>query len=162
MASRGRMTSLGLGASCAVTGAAFALIVLAAAMIEHPLPRSDEAVAMMAERGVAADPTLVPYVYIFDLAGGYYGSTSLRFSFSKDDNVAMLRRLRDAGVKTGIGTDLVLDWFRYLPLAYITELKGFVEAGSEPGEGGAGVTNQADHIRIRAGRGPSPKGPARC
>ena len=70
------MTSLGLGASCAVTGAAFALIVLAAAMIEHPLPRSDEAVAMMAERGVAADPTLVPYVYIFDLAGGYYGSTS--------------------------------------------------------------------------------------
>ena len=98
-------------------------------MIEHPLPRSDEAIAMMAERGVAADPTLVPYVYIFDLAGGYYGSTSRRFSFSKDDNVAMLRRLRDAGVKTGIGTDLVLDWFRYLPSAYITELKGFVEAG---------------------------------
>ena len=98
-------------------------------MIEHPLPRTEEAIAKMAELGVAADPTLVPYVYIFNLAGGYYGSTSRRFSFSKDDNVAMLRRLRDAGVKTGIGTDLVLDWFRYLPSAYITELEGFVQAG---------------------------------
>jgi imidazolonepropionase-like amidohydrolase len=98
-------------------------------MIEHPLPRTDESIQQMAEQGVAADPTLVPYVYIFDLSGGYWGSTSRRFTFSKDDNVSMLRRLREAGVRSGVGTDLVFDWFRYLPSAYITELKSFVEAG---------------------------------
>lgn len=103
-------------------------------MIEHPLPRTDEAIAHMAELGVAADPTLVPYEYIFDLADGYYGTTSRRFSFSKEDNVEMLRRLREAGVKVGIGTDLVFDWFRYLPSAYITELEGFVQAGYTPRE----------------------------
>jgi imidazolonepropionase-like amidohydrolase len=103
-------------------------------MIEHPLPRSDETIAAMAARGVAADPTLVPYVYIFDIAGGYWGSTSRRFTFSKDDNVTMLRRLRAAGVQLGVGTDLVFDWFRYLPSAYITELKGFVVAGFSPAE----------------------------
>jgi len=103
-------------------------------MIEHPLPRTDEAIRKMAELGVAADPTLVPYVYIFDIADGYYGSTSRRFSFSKTDNVDMLRRLREAGVKVGIGTDLVMDWFRYLPSAYITELESFVRAGYTPRE----------------------------
>lgn len=98
-------------------------------MIEHPLPRSDEAIRAMAENGVASVPTLVPYSYIFDIAGGYWGSTSRRFTFSKDDNLTMLRRLRAAGVRTGVGTDLVFDWFRYLPTAYITELAHFVEAG---------------------------------
>jgi imidazolonepropionase-like amidohydrolase len=98
-------------------------------MIEHPLPRSDETIRLMAEKGVASVPTLVPYIYIFDLAGGYWGSTSRRFTFSKDENLEMLRRLRAAGVRTGIGTDLVFDWFRYLPSAYITELKSFVKAG---------------------------------
>jgi imidazolonepropionase-like amidohydrolase len=98
-------------------------------MIEHPLPRSDEAIQAMAENGVTSVPTLVPYTYIFDIAGGYWGSTSRRFTFSQEDNVAMLRRLRAADVKTGVGTDLVFDWFRYLPTAYITELEHFVEAG---------------------------------
>ena len=98
-------------------------------MIEHPLPRTDEVIAKMATQGVAADPTLVPYSYIFDIAGGYYGSTSRRFSFSKTDNVEMLARLREAGIEVGIGTDLVFDWFRYLPSAYITELESFVRAG---------------------------------
>jgi imidazolonepropionase-like amidohydrolase len=103
-------------------------------MIEHPLPRSDEAIRIMAERGVEAVPTLVPYDYIFDLSGGYWGSTSRRFSFGKEDNLAMLRRLRAAGVKIGVGTDLVSGWFRYLPAAYIHELQDFVKAGYSPGE----------------------------
>jgi len=115
-------------------------------MIEHPLPRTDEAIARMAELGVAADPTLVPYVYIFDLAGGYYGSTSRRFSFSKDDNVDMLRRLREAGVKVGVGTDLVFDWFRYLPSAYITELESFVRAGYTPREALAIATRESAEL----------------
>ncbi len=97
--------------------------------IEHPLPRTDEVVAMMSDRGVYSVPTLTTYSYIFDLSGGYYGSTSRRFSFSKQANLDVLRRMKEAGIKMGIGTDLVMDWFRFLPSSYISELEWFVEAG---------------------------------
>ena len=98
-------------------------------MIEHPLPRSDEIIAKMAAKGVASDPTLVPYEIIFDQSGGYWGSPSRRFTFSKDANLEMLRRLRRAGVKLGIGTDLVFDWYRYMPAPYLLEMQRFQQAG---------------------------------
>jgi imidazolonepropionase-like amidohydrolase len=98
-------------------------------IIEHPLPRTDETIALMAQKGVAADPTLVPYIYIFDISGGYFGSTSRRFTFSKEANLEMLRRLKKAGLKIGVGTDLVETWYRYLPAPYLTELRQFVAAG---------------------------------
>ena len=97
--------------------------------IEHPLPRSDKTIELMAKLGTAADPTLIPYMIIFDQSGGYYDSTSRRFTFSKEANLEMLRRLKRAGIKCGVGTDLVSNWYRYLPVAYITELKQFVAAG---------------------------------
>ncbi|HYA96998.1 MAG TPA: amidohydrolase family protein [Methylomirabilota bacterium] len=97
--------------------------------IEHPLPRSEETIQLMARKGVAADPTLIPYQIIFDEWGGYFGSTSRRFTFSKEANLEMLRRLKRAGIKCGIGTDLILHWYRYLPGAYIQEMKNFVAAG---------------------------------
>lgn len=103
-------------------------------MIEHPLPRTDETVRMMAEAGTESVPTLIPYIYIFDLSGGYFGSTSRRFTFSKADNLDVLRRMREAGIKMGIGTDLVSDWFRYLPHAYISELRQFLSVGYTPEE----------------------------
>jgi len=97
--------------------------------VEHPLPRSDETIQLMARKGTAAVPTLIPYIYIFDQNGGYFGSTSRRFTFSKEADLEMLRRLKRAGIKLGVGTDLILNWFRYMPDAYITELKHFVMAG---------------------------------
>ena len=97
--------------------------------IEHPLPRTDEVISMMAARGVYSVPTLTAYAYIFDRSGGYYGSTSRRFSFSKEANLDVLRRMKKAGIKMGIGTDLVMDAFRFLPSAYITELEWFVKGG---------------------------------
>jgi len=97
--------------------------------IEHPLPRTDECIALMAERGVDAVPTVVAYLIIFDRMKGYFGSTSRRFTFSKEANVEMLRRLRRAGVRMGIGTDVIFDDYRMFPAPYITELKLFVEAG---------------------------------
>ena len=97
--------------------------------VEHPLPRTDEAISMMAARGVHAVPTLTTYTYIFDRSGGYYDSTSRRFSFSKEANLDVLRRMKQAGIKMGIGTDLVMDAFRFLPNAYITELEWFVKGG---------------------------------
>ena len=83
----------------------------------------------MARRGTEADPTLIPYEFIFDLAGGYYNTPSRRFTFSKEANFAVLRRMKQAGIKMGIGTDLVTDWFRALPYPYIKEMKNFAEAG---------------------------------
>ena len=97
--------------------------------IEHPLPRSEETIQLMAKKGVAADPTLIPYQIIFEEWGRYFGSTSRRFTFSKDANLEMLKRLRKAGIKCGVGTDLILHWYRYMPGPYIRELKNFVEAG---------------------------------
>lgn len=97
--------------------------------IEHPLPRSDEAIRLMAERGVQAVPTLIPYTIIIDVFGGYFGSTSRRFTFSKEANLELVRKMKQAGVKIGVGTDIVMDWFRYMPYGYIKELKMFTEAG---------------------------------
>jgi imidazolonepropionase-like amidohydrolase len=97
--------------------------------IEHPLPRSEETIQLMAKKGTAADPTLIPYQIIFEEWGGYFGSTSRRFTFSKDANLEMLKRLRRAGIKCGVGTDLILHWYHYMPGPYIRELKNFVEAG---------------------------------
>lgn len=97
--------------------------------LEHPLPRTDEAIRKMAEKGIQAVPTLVPYTLIFDLYGGYFGSLSRRFSFSKEANLEVVRKMRRAGIKMGIGTDVVMDWFRYLPHAYLRELELFTQVG---------------------------------
>jgi len=98
-------------------------------VIEHPLPRTDQTIQLMAQKGTEAVPTLVSYVYLFDLYVGYYGSTSRRFTFSKEANLEVVRRMKSAGVKMGIGTDLVTNWFRCLPDPYIRELKQFVLLG---------------------------------
>jgi imidazolonepropionase-like amidohydrolase len=99
-------------------------------MIEHPLPRSDETIRLMAQRGTEADPTVYVYTYYFGrFGGGYFGSTSRRFQFGDSLNVDVLRRMRAAGIKMGIGTDLIVDWFRSLPHPYINELKYFTQVG---------------------------------
>ena len=102
--------------------------------IEHPLPRTDEVVAMMAQRGIASVPTVVPYDYIFEWMGSYHSSTSRRFELSGETTRAMLRKMKEAGVLIGLGTDLVFDWFRDLPYAYIQELEVYLECGFTPTE----------------------------
>jgi imidazolonepropionase-like amidohydrolase len=98
-------------------------------MIEHPLPRTDETIREMVEKGTQSDPTLIPYILIFNLAGGYYDTTSRRFTFSKDANFALVKKMKDAGITLGIGTDLVTDWYQFLPRPYIEEMKQFVKLG---------------------------------
>lgn len=104
-------------------------------MIEHPLPRTDETIRLMAQKGVEADPTVYVYTYFFGrYGGGYFGSTSRRFIFGDSLNVDVLRRMKAAGIKMGIGTDLIVDWFRSLPHPYINELKYFTQAGYSTSE----------------------------
>lgn len=98
-------------------------------MIEHPLPRSDETIRLMAEKKVESNPTLIPYQIIFKLSGGYFGSTSRRFTFSDSANLALVKKMKTAGITLGIGTDLVVDWFQYLPWPYHEEMRNFVKLG---------------------------------
>lgn len=114
--------------------------------VEHPLPRTDEVIQMMADKRVHSVPTLIPYSYIFDLSGGYFGSTSRRFSFSNEANLDVLRRMRKAGIKMGVGTDLVMNWFRYLPTAYIRELEFFVQGGYSKSEALIAATRDGAEI----------------
>jgi imidazolonepropionase-like amidohydrolase len=97
--------------------------------VEHPLPRSDEAIALMAKRGIASVPTLVTYRIIQRKSGGYFGSTSRRFELNEDSIVAMAKKLRQAKVKMGIGLDLITDAPNYMPGAYIDELESFTQVG---------------------------------
>jgi imidazolonepropionase-like amidohydrolase len=120
--------------------------------IEHPLPRSDETIRLMAQKGTAAVPTLIPYIFIFDESGGYFDSTSRRFTFSKEANLEMLRRLKAAGIRMGVGTDLVMDWFRFLPQPYLTELKQFVAAGYTAAEALVAATRTNAEILDMADR----------
>jgi imidazolonepropionase-like amidohydrolase len=98
-------------------------------MIEHPLPRTDETIQLMARKGTEADPTLIPYMLIFNMEGGYYDTPSRRFTFSKAANFELVKKMKNAGIHLGVGTDLVNDWYRMLPGPYITELKQFVKLG---------------------------------
>jgi len=98
-------------------------------MIEHPLPRTDEAIRLMAKKGVSADVTIIPYVYIFDKLGGYHGSTSRRFTLTRESLFDMGRRLRKAGVTIGVGLDLWGSMMKCLPEPYIAELKNLVTIG---------------------------------
>jgi imidazolonepropionase-like amidohydrolase len=97
--------------------------------IEHPLPRTDEAIAEMARRKVGAIPTLQVYQNVFDQSGGYYGSTSRRFSMSGQANFDVFKRMKAAGVVMGVGTDTIGGAHRFVPAMYIAELKWFVKGG---------------------------------
>lgn len=101
--------------------------------VEHPLPRSDETIKLMVQKGTCADITLIPYQYI-NAMGGYNFSSSRRFSETDAANLAMARKLDAAGVRIGIGTDLVVNWFRYLPDAYIQELRNYQSLGHTPAQ----------------------------
>jgi imidazolonepropionase-like amidohydrolase len=98
-------------------------------MIEHPLPRSDRAVALMAKMKTASVPTLQVYQNVLDTAGGFYGSTSRRFTMTSQSNFDMFKKLKAAGVTMGVGTDTIGRVNQMIPNPYIAELKWFVKGG---------------------------------
>lgn len=98
-------------------------------MIEHPLPRSDAAIAMMAKKGIGAVPTMQVYQNLLDRAGGFYGSTSRRFTMTSQGNFDVFKKMKAAGVVMGIGTDAIGEAARMAPNSYLAELKWFVRGG---------------------------------
>jgi len=98
--------------------------------IEHPMARSDKAILLMAKNNIAAIPTVwILNKVIASGKGGYWGSMSRRFTTSKNISMGMLRKLKDANVKMGVGTDLVTDLYTSMPDPYIGELKNFQAVG---------------------------------
>jgi len=102
--------------------------------IDHPLPRDEETIRLMAENGTSAVPTIYAYYNIFQERGGYWNLLSRRFYFDHAANMEMLRRLKRAGVKVGVGTDVIMDYTNQLPKAYLLELRFYLEAGYSPME----------------------------
>lgn len=98
-------------------------------MIEHPLPRTDATIADMARRKVAAVPTLQVYQNVLDRSGGFYGSTSRRFTMTAQGDFDIFRKMKAAGVVMGVGTDTIGDANKMIPNVYIAELKWFVKGG---------------------------------
>lgn len=114
--------------------------------IEHPLPRSDAAIALMAKRGIASVPTLVPYRIISRSRGGYFADTSRRFQLNEDTIIEMARKMRRAGVKMGVGLDLITDWPEYMPGAYINELETYTQIGFTKAEALVAATKTSAEI----------------
>lgn len=98
-------------------------------MIEHPLPRTDATIAAMAKRGTASVPTLQVYQNVLDRAGGFYGSTSRRFTLTSQGDFDIFKKMKAAGIVMGVGTDTIGDTNRLIPNVYIAELKWFVRGG---------------------------------
>jgi len=98
-------------------------------MIEHPLPRTDATIAAMARQGVASVPTLQVYQNVLDRSGGFYGSSSRRFTMTSQGNFDMFKKMKAAGIVMGIGTDTIGDAHRLIPNLYIAEMKWFVKGG---------------------------------
>lgn len=103
-------------------------------MIEHPLPRTDATIAAMARRKVASDPTLQVYQNVLDTVGGFYGSTSRRFTMTSQSNFDVFKKLKAAGVVMGVGTDTIGRVNQMTPNPYIAELKWFVKGGYTPAQ----------------------------
>lgn len=103
-------------------------------MIEHPLPKSDAAIAKMARGKIAAVPTLQVYQNLLDRAGGFYGSTSRRFTMTSQGNFDQFKKMKAAGIVMGVGTDTIGEASLMVPNSYIAELKWFVRGGYSPAE----------------------------
>jgi imidazolonepropionase-like amidohydrolase len=121
---------LGLKITCHCEGIYTEMAVKAGVdMIEHPLPRTDETIALMAKNHVASIPTLQVYQNVINRAGGYYNTTSGRFALTSQSIFDMFKKMKAAGVVMGVGTDTIGDADKMIPNNYINELKWFVKGG---------------------------------
>lgn len=98
-------------------------------MIEHPLPRTDAVIKEMAKKGIAAVPTLQVYNNLLENRGGYYGSTSRRFTLTSEGMLEIFTKMKKAGIVMGVGSDTIGGASKLLPNTYIKELRWYVKGG---------------------------------
>lgn len=98
-------------------------------MIEHPLPRTDETIKLMAEHHTDSDPTLQVYQNLVDGRGGYFNTPSRRFTLGSQQDFDIFKKMKAAGIRLGVGTDTIGDNNGTYPNVYIAELKWFVKGG---------------------------------
>ncbi len=103
-------------------------------IIEHPLPRTDETIRAMAKHRTAAVPTLQVYQNVLDRAGGFYGSTSRRFTLTAQADFDVFRKMKAAGIVMGVGTDTIGDANQLIPNVYLAELQWFIRGGYSAAE----------------------------
>ena len=121
---------LGLKVTCDCEGIYTEMAVKAGIdMIEHPLPRTDATITLMAKNHTASVPTLQVYQNVIDRNGGFYGSTSRRFAMTSQDDFDLFKKMKAAGIVMGVGTDTIGDANKMIPNVYIAELKWFVKGG---------------------------------
>ncbi len=121
---------LGLKVTCDCEGIYTEMAVKAGIdMIEHPLPRTDATITLMAKNHTASVPTLQVYQNVIDRNGGFYGSTSRRFAMTSQDDFDVFKKMKAAGIAMGVGTDTIGDANKMIPNVYIAELKWFVKGG---------------------------------
>jgi len=82
----------------------------------------------MKKNNVFAVPTLVPYQLI-NQDGGYMGSTSRRFTLTDETIMNTKKKMKKAGIKMGVATDITASLYKYMPNPYIIELNNFITAG---------------------------------
>ncbi|MPT48965.1 MAG: amidohydrolase family protein [Sphingobium sp.] len=124
---------LGLKVTCDCETIYIAMAVEAGVdSIEHPLPRTDATIQMMAKKGIAAIPTMQVYQGGFDTRGDYAGTASRRFSMNSQSNYDVLKKMIAAGITIGVGTDNIGGAFGLSPNIYISDLKFLQKAGYTP------------------------------
>ena len=96
--------------------------------IEHLQPRSDEAIRLMAENGTESVPTIMTFMRSQDEEGGEFGSSTNRYTVTRESMMELFRKQKRAGIKMGIGIDEGMDVISF-PDIYIEELEYFVEGG---------------------------------
>jgi imidazolonepropionase-like amidohydrolase len=110
--------------------------------IEHTLATPDPALAMMARNGTALVPTLATYHALVSGGyssaglppGGYYYDLHRSFEMTHEENLNVVRKAHQRGVKIGIGTDMAFNGEAYYPEVYFTEIGFLKDAGLDNNE----------------------------
>jgi imidazolonepropionase-like amidohydrolase len=101
--------------------------------IEHLNEMEDDALDLMAQKGVYNVPTMAVYRELYK-AKGVPPSLVEKRHWSQSMHETLFKKARERKILMGIGTDGVGGFMKLYPGLYFTELKYFVELGASPME----------------------------
>jgi imidazolonepropionase-like amidohydrolase len=101
--------------------------------IEHLNEMEDDALDLIAQKGVYVVPTMAVYRELYKAKGVPRALLEKRH-WSQDMHETLFKKARERKVLMGVGTDGVGGFMKLYPGLYFTELKYFVELGVSPME----------------------------